>query len=83
MVCERVERGAVGVQHRGGKAGATKVPLFRRGCSRGRVGILDVVVLGELAVMAKSRLVFGSKGKKDERVDKEESAGPAGRWKRE
>ena len=47
---EGVERGAVGIQPRRGEAGAAKVPLFRRGCSRGRVGILDVVVLGELSV---------------------------------
>lgn len=58
LVRKRVERGAVGVQHRRGEAGATKVPLFRRGCSRSRIGILDVVVLGELTATAENRLDF-------------------------
>ena len=51
VVRKGVERCAVGIQPGGGEAGAAKVPLFRRGCSRGRVSIFDVVMLGELSVM--------------------------------
>mgnify|MGYP006953144583 CR=1 FL=1 len=58
VVRKGVERGAGGIQHRGGEAGAAKVPLFRRGCSRGRVGIFNVVVLCELAVTAMPWLEF-------------------------
>lgn len=58
LVCEGVERGAVWVKHRGGEAGAAKVPLFGRGSSRSGVGILDVVVLGELPVTAMGWLVI-------------------------